>query len=104
MPNLEVCPEFAPPGDLPMSIAASALLTRKDVLVVASVSCIYGLGSAEEYRGDYLILHQGEERDQRSILRQLVDMTYERSDLNLTRGKLRVRGDTIEIHPAYDET
>jgi excinuclease ABC subunit B len=84
--------------------ATSALLTRKDVIVVASVSCIYGLGSPEEYRDHYLILHQGEERDQRSILRQLVDMNYERNDMNLTRGKFRVRGDTIEIHPAYDET
>jgi excinuclease ABC subunit B len=84
--------------------ATSALLTRKDVIVVASVSCIYGLGSPEEYRDHYLILNQGEERDQRSILRRLVDMNYERNDMNLTRGKFRVRGDTIEIHPAYDET
>jgi len=84
--------------------ATSALLTRRDVIVVASVSCIYGLGSPEEYRGHYLILQKGEERDQRSILRQLVDMNYERNDMNLTRGKFRVRGDTIEIHPAYDET
>jgi excinuclease ABC subunit B len=84
--------------------ATSALLTRKDVIVVASVSCIYGLGSPEEYRGHYLVLNQGEERDQRSILRQLVDMNYERNDMNLTRGKFRVLGDTIEIHPAYDET
>ena len=83
--------------------ATSALLTRNDVIVVASVSCIYGLGSPEEYRDHYLVLHQGEERDQRSILRQLVDMNYERNDLNLTRGKFRVRGDTIEVHPAYDE-
>lgn len=84
--------------------ATSALLTRNDVIVVASVSCIYGLGSPEEYRDHYLVLKPGEERDQRSILRQLVDMNYERNDLNLTRGKFRVRGDTIEIHPAYDET
>src|SRR4051794_23060078 len=84
--------------------ATSALLTRNDVIVVASVSCIYGLGSPEEYRDHYLVLKPGEESDQRSILRQLVDMNYERNDLNLTRGKFRVRGDTIEIHPAYDET
>src|SRR5947209_2160735 len=84
--------------------ATSGLLTRRDVIVVASVSCIYGLGSPEEYRDHYLILHRGEERDQRSVLRQLVDMNYERNDMNLTRGKFRVRGDTIEIHPAYDET
>src|SRR5690349_6685336 len=84
--------------------ATSALLTRNDVIVVASVSCIYGLGSPEEYRDQYLVLHQGEERDQRSILSQLVDMNYERNDMNLTRGRFRVRGDTIEVHPAYDET
>src|SRR5690349_13866369 len=84
--------------------ATSALLTRRDVIVVASVSCIYGLGSPEEYRGQLLVLHEGEEHDQRSILRRLVDMNYERNDLNLVRGKFRVRGDTIEVHPAYDET
>src|SRR4051812_6358964 len=83
--------------------ATSALLTRNDVIVVASVSCIYGLGSPEEYRDHYLVLKPGEERDQRSILRQLVDMNYERNDMNLVRGKFRVRGDTVEIHPAYDE-
>jgi excinuclease ABC subunit B len=84
--------------------ATSALLTRNDVIVVASVSCIYGLGSPEEYRDHYLVLTPGEERDQRSILRQLVDMNYDRNDMNLVRGTFRVRGDTIEIHPAYDET
>ncbi|MEY2423056.1 MAG: excinuclease subunit [Acidimicrobiaceae bacterium] len=84
--------------------ATSALLTRNDVIVVASVSCIYGLGSPEEYRDHYLVLKPGEERDQRSILRQLVDMNYDRNDMNLVRGTFRVRGDTIEIHPAYDET
>src|SRR5688500_7554527 len=84
--------------------ATSALLTRNDVVVVASVSGIEGLGSPEEYKDHDLILKPGEERDQRSILRQLVDMNYERNDLNLIRGKFRVRGDTIEVHPAYDET
>src|SRR5690606_4869265 len=84
--------------------ATSALLTRRDVIVVASVSCIYGLGSPEEYRDKLLVVRVGEEHDQRSILRQLVDMQYERNDMNLVRGKFRVRGDTIEIHPAYDET
>ncbi|MCX7620570.1 MAG: excinuclease ABC subunit UvrB [Acidimicrobiales bacterium] len=84
--------------------ATAALLTRRDVIVVASVSCIYGLGAPDEYRSDLLILNRGEERDQRSVLRQLVDMHYERNDVNLSRGKFRVRGDTIEIHPAYDET
>jgi excinuclease ABC subunit B len=84
--------------------ATSALLTRRDVIVVASVSCIYGLGSPEEYRDQLLVLRTGEEQDQRSILRRLVDMRYERNDMNLVRGKFRVRGDTIEVHPAYDES
>src|SRR3954452_13185543 len=84
--------------------ATSALLTRRDTIVVASVSCIYGLGSPEEYRDQLLVVRRGETHDQRSILRRLVDIRYERNDLNLVRGKFRVRGDTIEIHPAYDET
>ena len=83
--------------------ATSALLTRRDTIIVASVSCIYGLGSPVEYEGQLLVLHKGEERDQRTILRQLVDMQYERNDLNLVRGKFRVRGDVIEVHPAYDQ-
>jgi excinuclease ABC subunit B len=83
--------------------ATSALLTRRDVIVVASVSCIYGLGSPEEYSKRILHLKAGEELDQRGILRRLVDMQYERNDQNLIRGKFRVRGDTIEVHPAYEE-
>ncbi|MDE0605780.1 MAG: excinuclease ABC subunit UvrB [Acidimicrobiaceae bacterium] len=84
--------------------ATSALLTRRDTIVVASVSAIYGLGSPEEYENQLLVLRTGDEHDQRSILRRLVDLQYERNDMNLIRGKFRVRGDTIEIHPAYDET
>ncbi|MBA2495904.1 MAG: excinuclease ABC subunit UvrB [Acidimicrobiia bacterium] len=84
--------------------ATAALLTRRDVIVVASVSCIYGLGSPEEYRDNLLVVKVGEQHDHRSILRKLVDMRYERNDLNLVRGKFRVRGDTIEVHPAYQET
>ncbi len=84
--------------------ATSSLLTRRDTVVVCSVSAIYGLGSPEEYETQLLVLRCGEEYDQRSMLRRLVDMQYERNDMNLTRGKFRVRGDTIEIHPAYDET
>ncbi|MGI8711529.1 MAG: excinuclease ABC subunit UvrB [Acidimicrobiales bacterium] len=84
--------------------ATASLLTRRDVIVVASVSCIYGLGSREEYRDKMLIVREGDEIDQRAMLRKLVDMQYDRNDMNLTRGKFRVRGDTIEIHPAYDET
>jgi len=83
--------------------ATSALLARRDVIVVASVSCIYGLGSPEEYSTQILMLRPGDVRDQRSILGQLVDMQYDRNDTNFVRGKFRVRGDTIEIHPAYDD-
>ncbi len=82
----------------------SALLTRRDTIVVASVSCIYGLGAPEEYEAQLLVLRAGQEIDQRDILRSLVDMQYERNDMNLVRAKFRVRGDTIEVHPAYDET
>src|SRR5262245_38518349 len=84
--------------------STSALLTRRDVIVVASVSCIYGLGSPDEYRANMLHLAVGTEVDQRAVLRKLVDMRYERNDMNLVRGKFRVRGDTIEVHPAYEET
>src|SRR5687767_10548535 len=83
--------------------ATSALLGRKDVIVVASVSCIYGLGSPEEYEKQLLRLKMGSRHDQRYILSKLVDMRYERNDMNLVRGKFRVRGDTIEVHPAYEE-
>ncbi len=83
--------------------ATSALLTRRDVIVVASVSCIYGLGSPEEYSQKILPLAVGHEEDQRAVLGRLVDMQYERNDANLVRGKFRVRGDTIEVHPAYEE-
>ncbi len=81
----------------------SGLLSRRDIIVVASVSCIYGIGSPDEYAGHMLVVRKGEERDQRSILRRLIDMQYERNDANLVRGKFRVRGDTIEVHPAYEE-
>jgi excinuclease ABC subunit B len=84
--------------------ATSALLTRRDVIVVASVSCIYGLGGPDQYRDKLLVVRVGEEHDQRAILRRLVDMQYDRNDMNLVRGKFRVRGDVIEVHPAYDET
>ena len=84
--------------------STSSLLTRRDTIVVASVSAIYGLGSPEEYETQLLVLRVGEEHDQRSILKRLVELQYERNDMNLVRGKFRVRGDTIEVHPAYDET
>jgi excinuclease ABC subunit B len=83
--------------------ATSALLTRRDVIVVASVSCIYGLGSPEEYAKRILHVVRGAEYDQRAVLKRLVEINYERNDANLVRGKFRVRGDTIELHPAYEE-
>jgi excinuclease ABC subunit B len=84
--------------------ATSGLLARNDIVVVASVSCIYGLGSPEEYAQQVLRIVQGSRFDQRYILSKLVDMQYERNDLNFIRGKFRVRGDTIEVFPAYEET
>ena len=84
--------------------STAALLTRRDTIVVASVSCIYGMGDPAEYRGQLLELHVGVDYDQRSILRRLVDLQYDRNDMALGRGNFRVRGDTIEVHPAYEET
>ena len=84
--------------------ATAALLTRRDVIVVASVSCIYGLGSPEEYASRLMVVRAGDSVDQRAVLRRLVELQYERNDANLIRGKFRVRGDVVEIHPAYDET
>ncbi len=84
--------------------ATSALLSRRDVIVVASVSCIYGLGSPEEYAKRMVMIRRGEPQDVRELLRRLVDVHYERNDANLVRGKFRVRGDTLEIHPAYEES
>lgn len=80
--------------------ATSALFEREDVIIVASVSCIYGLGSPEEYRDLVVSLRKGTERDRNGLLRQLVDVQYERNDINFTRGTFRVRGDVVEIFPA----
>jgi excinuclease ABC subunit B len=82
--------------------ATSALLSRRDTVVVASVSCIYGLGSPKEYAEGMLQLCVGDVVDQRSLLRRLVEMQYGRNDLLVTRGSFRVRGDTLELQPAYD--
>jgi excinuclease ABC subunit B len=84
--------------------ATAALLTRRDVIVVASVSCIYGMGSPDEYKGQLLDISVDVDYDMRAILRRLVDMQYDRNDTALGRGKFRVRGDTIEVHPAYEES
>ena len=80
--------------------ATSALLERRDVIIVASVSCIYGLGSPEEYREQTLSLRVGNEYDRDDILRKLIEIQYERNDINFRRGTFRVRGDSIEILPA----
>jgi excinuclease ABC subunit B len=80
--------------------ATMSLLTRRDTLIVASVSCIFGLGSPEEYRGHTLRLALNEEADFDAVLRKLVDLQYERNELNFTRGKFRVRGDTLEVNPS----
>ena len=83
--------------------ATSALQQRDDVLIVASVSCIFGLGSPEEYLKQVVDVARGGTADRDFILSKLVDIQYERNDLNFVRGKFRVRGDTIEVFPAYEE-
>lgn len=80
--------------------ATSALFERRDVIIVASVSCIYGLGDPNQYRSLVLSLRKGMEKDRNDILRKLVDIQYERNDINFTRGTFRVRGDVVEIFPA----
>src|SRR5438874_8548964 len=84
--------------------ATAALLTRRDVLIVASVSCIYGLGSPEEYEGKILRVHKGVATDRDWAIRRPVDIQYERNEVNLTRGRFRVRGDTLEVMPAYEQS
>ena len=83
--------------------ATTSLLTRRDVLIVASVSCIYGLGDPQDYFNLVAQVKVGEIRHRSSLVRQLVDMQYERNDMDLHRGKFRIRGDTLEIVPAYEE-
>ena len=83
--------------------ATKALFERRDVVIVASVSCIFGLGSPEEYGNVVLSLKKGERRKRDKVLRFLTDIQYERNDFNFTRGKFRVRGDTLEIHPVGED-
>jgi excinuclease ABC subunit B len=83
--------------------ATSALMSRRDVILVASVSCIYGLGSPEEYQEMYVHLSKGDYIERNKLLRKLVDIQYERNDIQFVRGSLRVRGDVIEVFPAYEE-
>src|ERR1700730_1395096 len=84
--------------------ATRSLFERRDVIIVASVSCIYGLGSPESYYGMLLFVRQGEELDRRTRLAKLVEPRYDRNDFDLRRGTFRVRGDVIELVPAYEET
>ena len=84
--------------------ATSALLSRKDVIVVASVSCIYGIGEVEEYKNKMLTLNVGDQIDRNNVLTKLVEMLYERNDLDFKRGTFRVRGDILEIIPVNQNT
>ncbi|QSR31510.1 excinuclease ABC subunit B [Nocardioides sp. S5] len=83
--------------------ATNSLLTRRDTIVVSTVSCIYGLGTPQEYVDRMLRLNVGEEHDRDSVLRRLVEIQYTRNDMSFTRGTFRVRGDTLEIFPVYEE-
>jgi excinuclease ABC subunit B len=83
--------------------STNSLLTRRDVIVVSTVSCIYGLGTPQEYVDRMVRLRIGDEHDRDSVLRRLVDIQYTRNDLSFTRGTFRVRGDTLEIFPVYEE-
>ncbi|MDD5455335.1 MAG: excinuclease ABC subunit UvrB [Candidatus Ratteibacteria bacterium] len=83
--------------------ATSSLFSRDDVIIVASVSCIYGLGSPEDWQNMSLVLEKGKEYNRNHIFQRLIQMQYERNDINFKRGTFRVRGDTLEIFPAYEE-
>ncbi len=81
--------------------ATTSLISRRDVIIVASVSCIYNLGAPEDYEQFLVYLEKGQNIDRDEILKKLIDIQYERSDYEFTRGKIRVRGDTVEVYPAY---
>ncbi len=84
--------------------ATSSLLERDDVVIVASVSCIYGIGSPKDWKELLLFLEVGQEKERDKILKDLIDIHYSRNDIEFARGTFRVRGDTVEVHPAYEET
>src|SRR3990167_3638548 len=84
--------------------ATSGLMSRRDVIIVASVSCIYGLGSPADYKDMYVHLCKGDLIERNKLLRKLVSIQYERNDIGFVRGSLRVRGDVVEVFPAYEET
>src|SRR5688572_28921677 len=83
--------------------ATSNLVSRNDVLIVASVSCIFGLGAPETYKASVLPIRKGEPTDRDEMLRKLIDLQYARNDIDFKRGTFRVRGDVVELHPSYDE-
>jgi len=83
--------------------ATRSLLTRRDVVIVASVSCIYGIGSPEEYQAMHIFFHQGDDCGRDKLLKKLVEIQYERNDIDFHRGTFRVRGDVVEIFPAHDD-
>src|SRR3984885_206583 len=83
--------------------ATSNLVSRRDVLLVASVSCIFGLGSPIEYKASVLPIRKGEQTDRDEMLRKLIDLQYSRNDLDFNRATFRVRGDVVELHPSYEE-
>ncbi len=83
--------------------STSALVSRRDVIIVASVSCIFGLGSPEDYKNSVVPIRKGETTDRDELLKRFVDLQYERNDIALERGKFRVRGDVIELYPAYEQ-
>ena len=82
--------------------ATRSLLTRRDVIIVASVSCIYGIGSPEAYQAMHIFFHQGDEYGRDELLKKLIVIQYERNDMDFHRGTFRVRGDVVEVFPAYD--
>src|SRR5258706_1932964 len=84
--------------------ATSALTSRSDVIIVASVSCIYGLGSPDLYSQMAVVVEKGQSIDRTQLLRSLSENHYQRNELDFSRGKFRVRGDAVEVYPAYDET
>src|SRR6185503_17657495 len=84
--------------------ATSMLLEREDVIIVASVSCIYGLGAPEDWSGMRLDARAGERVTRRDLLEKLVSIQYSRNDIEVGRGNFRVRGDVVEVHPAYEDT
>ncbi|MCP4249703.1 MAG: excinuclease ABC subunit B, partial [bacterium] len=83
--------------------ATSSLVSRQDVVIVASVSCIFGLGSPEDYKASVIVVEAGQTVERDALLKRFVDLQYSRNDVDLKRGTFRVRGDVVEVHPAYEE-